>query len=68
MSDLGDAQWIHDGPPPTGPDGPPIVFQDAETVAHEWHQLMGFQRQEIREEHPKLAQALDDLLEAVVED
>jgi hypothetical protein len=22
MADLGDAQWVHDGPPPTGPDGP----------------------------------------------
>jgi len=67
MSDLGDAQWIHDGPPPIGPE-PSVFEQEAANLAHIWHQMSDQAREVVRMCNMDLGRALDDLLETLVED
>lgn len=54
-------------PPPTGPE-PSVFEQEAAKVADLWHGLGDFQREHMRRDAPELGQALDDLLETLVED
>lgn len=45
-----------------------LLEQDAERVADIWHQLSDLQREHLRRDCPALGEALDDLLETLVEE